>query len=53
MLYWAVVFLVLSLVAAIFGWGGIAAGAVVIGRVLFVGFAGLSLLAFHAANRGH
>jgi uncharacterized membrane protein YtjA (UPF0391 family) len=35
MLYWAVVFLVVALVAALFGFGGIAAAATGIARVLF------------------
>jgi len=35
MLYWAFVFLVIALVAALFGFGGIAAAAVGIARILF------------------
>jgi uncharacterized membrane protein YtjA (UPF0391 family) len=35
MLYWAFVFLVISIIAAIFGFGGIAAGAAVIAKILF------------------
>jgi uncharacterized membrane protein YtjA (UPF0391 family) len=35
MLYYAVVFFVIALVAAVFGFGGIAAGAVEIARILF------------------
>ena len=35
LLAWALVFLVVSLVAALFGFGGIAAGAQGIARVLF------------------
>lgn len=38
MLYWAAVFLVIALVAALFGFGGIAAGAVEIGKILFFVF---------------
>jgi uncharacterized membrane protein YtjA (UPF0391 family) len=38
MLYWAAVFLVIALVAALFGFGGIAAGAVEIAKVLFFVF---------------
>lgn len=38
MLYWAVVFFIVALVAALFGFGGIAAGAVAIGKILFVLF---------------
>jgi uncharacterized membrane protein YtjA (UPF0391 family) len=35
MLYWAIVFFIVALVAAIFGFGGIAAGAATIAQVLF------------------
>jgi uncharacterized membrane protein YtjA (UPF0391 family) len=35
MLYWAVVFLVIALVAALFGFGGIAVAAAGIAKVLF------------------
>ncbi len=35
MLYWAAVFFVIALVAAIFGFGGIATGAVAIAKILF------------------
>lgn len=35
MLYWAAVFFVIALVAAIFGFGGVAAGAAEIGKILF------------------
>ena len=35
MLHYAVVFLVIALVAAVFGFGGIAAGAVGIAKILF------------------
>jgi len=35
MLYWAVVFLVISLVAALFGFGGIASAAAGIAKILF------------------
>ena len=38
MLYWALVFLLVSLVAALFGFGGLAAGAAGIAKVLFFGF---------------
>ena len=38
MLYWAFVFLVVALIAALFGFGGIAAEAALIGKVLFVVF---------------
>jgi uncharacterized membrane protein YtjA (UPF0391 family) len=35
MLYWAAVFFVVALVAALFGFGGIASGAVAIAKILF------------------
>lgn len=47
MLNWAAVFFVIAIVAAIFGFGGIATGAAGIAKMFFVVFlvlAGLSLL---------
>ncbi len=44
MLYWAAVFFVIALVAAIFGFGGIAAGASSIAQVLFFIFLVLFLV---------
>jgi uncharacterized membrane protein YtjA (UPF0391 family) len=47
-LKWAVVFFVLALIAAVFGFGGIAAGAAGIAKILFIGFliiAGVALAA--------
>jgi len=38
MLYWAAVFFVIALVAALFGFGGIAAGAVEVAKILFFVF---------------
>jgi len=38
MLYYAAVFLVIALVAALFGFGGIAVGAIEIAKVLFFVF---------------
>jgi uncharacterized membrane protein YtjA (UPF0391 family) len=38
MLHYAVVFLVIALIAAVFGFGGIAAGAAGIAKILFVVF---------------
>ena len=35
MLYYAAVFLIVALIAALFGFGGIAAGAVEIAKILF------------------
>ena len=46
MLHYSVVFLVIALVAAIFGFGGIAAGAVEIAKILFFIFAALAIIGF-------
>ena len=43
MLYYAVVFFVIALIAAVFGFGGIAAGAVTIAKWLFIVFAVLAV----------
>jgi uncharacterized membrane protein YtjA (UPF0391 family) len=48
MLKWALIFFVVALVAALFGFGGLAAGAAGIGKLLFFGFlilAGIALVA--------
>jgi uncharacterized membrane protein YtjA (UPF0391 family) len=45
MLYWALVFFVLALVAALFGFGGIAVGAASIAKLLFFGFVVFAVLA--------
>jgi uncharacterized membrane protein YtjA (UPF0391 family) len=37
-LWWVIAFFVLALVAAVLGFGGIAAGAAGIAKILFVGF---------------
>lgn len=46
MLHYAVVFFVIALIAAIFGFSGIAAGAVSIGKILFFVFAVLAVVTF-------
>jgi uncharacterized membrane protein YtjA (UPF0391 family) len=46
MLHYAIVFLVIALVAALFGFGGIAAGAVGIAKILFYVFLILAVIAF-------
>ncbi|MBT9594753.1 MAG: DUF1328 domain-containing protein [Vitreoscilla sp.] len=46
MLHYTVVFLVIALIAALFGFGGIAAGAVGIAKILFVVFLVLALASF-------
>jgi uncharacterized membrane protein YtjA (UPF0391 family) len=46
MLHYAVVFFIIALVAAVFGFGGIAASAVGIAKILFIVFAILSVATF-------
>ena len=46
MLHYALVFLVIALVAALFGFGGIAAGAVGIAKILCVVFLIMALVTF-------
>jgi uncharacterized membrane protein YtjA (UPF0391 family) len=46
MLYYALVFFVVALVAAVFGFGGIAAGAVEIAKILFFIFLVVALVTF-------
>jgi uncharacterized membrane protein YtjA (UPF0391 family) len=46
MLHYAIVFLVIALIAALFGFGGIAAGAVEIAKVLFFVFIVMAVVAF-------
>jgi len=46
MLHYAVVFLVIALIAAVFGFGGIAASAVGIAKILFVIFIVLAVASF-------
>lgn len=51
MLNWAFSFLVIALIAAVFGFGGIAADSANIAKVLFAVFLVLSLVGF-VAGRG-
>jgi uncharacterized membrane protein YtjA (UPF0391 family) len=44
MLYYAIVFFVVALIAAFFGFSGIAAGAAGIGKLLFIGFMVLAVI---------
>ncbi len=54
MLHYAVVFFVIALIAALFGFGGIAAGAVSIGKILFFVFIVLAIASFlFGSMRGH
>jgi uncharacterized membrane protein YtjA (UPF0391 family) len=46
MLHYSVIFLVIALVAALFGFGGIAAGAVEIAKILFFIFAIMAIVTF-------
>ena len=46
MLHYAVVFLVIALIAAVFGFGGIAAGAVGIAKTLFFVFVIMAIVTF-------
>ncbi len=46
MLHYAVVFFVIALIAAVFGFGGIAAGAVEIAKILFFVFLVVALVTF-------
>lgn len=46
MLHYAVVFFVIALIAAVFGFGGIAASAAGIGKILFIVFAVLAVASF-------
>jgi uncharacterized membrane protein YtjA (UPF0391 family) len=48
MLHYAVVFFIIALIAAVFGFGGIAAGAVGIAKVLFFVFLILAAISFIA-----
>ena len=50
MLHWALVFFVVALIAAIFGFGGIAAGAVEIARILFFIFLVLFVISLIAGG---
>jgi len=54
MLHYAVVFFVIALIATLFGFGGIAAGAVGIAKILFFVFVVLAIasLLFGMVNRG-
>ena len=49
MLHYTVVFLVVALIAAVFGFGGVAAGAVEIAKILFFIFAVMAIASFIAS----
>lgn len=44
MLRWTIIFLVIALIAALLGFGGIAAGAAAIAKILFYIFLGLFVI---------
>ena len=46
MLYWAAVFFIVALIAAVLGFGGIAAGAVEIAKILFFVFLVIAVITF-------
>lgn len=46
MLHYAVVFLIIALIAAVFGFGGIASGAVGIAKILFFVFVIMAAITF-------
>ena len=52
MLRWAVVFLVVAIIAAVFGFGGIAVAATDIARILFFVFLVLFIVALVLGRRG-
>ena len=52
MLRFAIIFLVVALIAAVFGFGGIAAGATGIAKVLFVMFLIGAVVSFLIHGRG-
>ena len=51
MLYWAAIFFIIAIVAAVFGFGGIAAGATGIAKVLFFVFLVLGALSLIFGRR--
>ena len=51
MLYWAAVFFVIALLAAIFGFGGLAASAAGFAKILFFVFLVLALVSFLFGRR--
>lgn len=46
MLHYAIVFLVIALIAAVLGFGGIASGAVGIAKILFFVFIAMAVISF-------
>ena len=54
MLHWAATFLIIALIAAVFGFTGLAAGAVSIAKIIFLLFVVLfvATLVMHGVRRG-
>jgi uncharacterized membrane protein YtjA (UPF0391 family) len=52
MLSWALAFFIISLIAAFFGWSGIAVAAAAVAKVLFVGFLILAVVTLVAGLLG-
>jgi uncharacterized membrane protein YtjA (UPF0391 family) len=52
MLRWAILFLIIAIIAAVFGFGGIAAAATDIARLLFVVFLSLFVITLVMGRRG-
>ncbi|TNE85982.1 MAG: DUF1328 domain-containing protein [Deltaproteobacteria bacterium] len=50
MLYWALMFLVLALIAGAFGLSGVAGASTWIAQVLFIGFLLFAIVGFFARN---
>jgi uncharacterized membrane protein YtjA (UPF0391 family) len=51
MLHYAILFFVLAIASAVFGFGGIASSAAWIGKVLFVGFVVLAVVSLIAGRK--
>ena len=51
MLHWAAVFFIIALLAAVFGFGGIAASAVGVAKILFVVFLVLAVVSLVFGRR--
>jgi uncharacterized membrane protein YtjA (UPF0391 family) len=52
MLRWAILFLIVAIIAGVFGFGGIAAAATDVARLLFVVFLALFVIALVLGRRG-
>ena len=52
MLHYTVVFFIIAIIAAVFGFGGIAAGATEIAKVLFFVFLIITIISFLMGRKG-